>query len=84
MQTLSSSIEQKIKQELPASQVEIKNFSSEHIGHDAGGAHIEVTVTDNIFKDKKTLQQHQIIYKILDKELKDGTIHALKINTKNE
>ena len=84
MDNLSNLIKEKVLKALPNSSIEVTNFSSEHYGHDAGGAHIEVTVTDQSFKDKSTIEQHQQIYKILDTELKDGTLHALKINTKNE
>jgi len=74
-------IKLKIKKALPRCEVILTNFSSEHYGHDAGGAHISLEVKDESFRDKKTFEQHRIIYKILDKEMKSGEIHALRIKT---
>ena len=80
-QKLSNIITTKIKATLPNATVNITNFSSEHIGHDAGGAHILVDIKDDSFKDISIIKQHQLVYKILDNELKSGTIHALRIKT---
>jgi stress-induced morphogen len=81
---IEETIKNKIKEELPSSNIVVTNFSSEHMGHIDKGHHIEVTITDKSFKDKRTLQNHQTVYKILNEELKSGEIHALKINTKDE
>ncbi len=76
-------IKLKIEQELPGSIVEVKDMSSQHIGHNASGAHVKVTVTYAGFKGKTDVEQHQIIYKILQEEMKQE-IHAISITTKEK
>ena len=79
---LLKQIESNIKKSLPKCKVEVVDTSSDHIGHDAGGAHILVNITDESFKGVSLALQHKKIYEILDEELKDGTIHALRIKTR--
>lgn len=78
---LKQKIEEKIKEALPNCDLVVTDFSSEHYGHDASGAHILVEVRDDLFKDKKIFEQHRVIYSILDKEIKSKEIHALRIKT---
>ena len=74
-------VKNKIEQELSGSIVKVYDQSSGHVGHGSSGAHLEVEIVYEGFKDKSLIEQHQIIYKILQEEMKQE-IHALKINTK--
>lgn len=77
---ITDEIKNKIEQALPGAVVDIINKSSQHFGHDPGGAHLGVTVKYKGFKGKTVVEQHQIIYKILNEEMKQK-IHALAIKT---
>ena len=74
-------IKNKIETALPGAIVKVKSEQSQHIGHDAGGAHVGLSVTYEGFKDKPLVEQHQIIYTILKDEMKKE-IHSLQIETK--
>ena len=78
---LSEQIKEKIKKSLPDSTITVIDFSEEHEGHNAPGAHIALTVIDKTFEGKSLSEQHQMIYKILSEEIKNETIHALRIRT---
>jgi len=45
-----------------------------------GGDHFSVQVSSKEFRDKTLLQQHQLINKIFEEDLK-GPLHALSIQT---
>jgi len=49
---LKERIKQKIKKSLPNAEVKVDNFSSEHIGHNPKGAHIQVFVCDSSFEER--------------------------------
>ncbi|MBS3123536.1 BolA family transcriptional regulator [Candidatus Woesearchaeota archaeon] len=76
-------IKQKIELALPGAEVNVLDQSSEHQEHNPVGAHIEVQITYSGFAKKSLLEQHQMIYKILQEEMKEQ-IHALKIKSKIE
>ncbi len=73
----------KLEQALPGAVVEVRNESSQHRGHNRTGAHIGIIVRYNGFKKNTTVEQHQIIYKILEPELQ-AEIHSLQIKTITE
>ena len=74
-------VKNKIEQELSGSIVKVYDQSAGHVGHGSSGAHLEVEIVYEGFKKKSLIEQHQIIYKILQEEMKQE-IHALKLNTK--
>ena len=47
-----------------------------------GGDHLEVRVIDPVFDGLSLIQQHKLVYEVLDEPWKDGSIHELRINTK--
>lgn len=73
-------IKNKIERTLPGAEVQVINETSRHFGHDTGGAHLGVTVKYPGFAGKTLVEQHQIIYTILQKEMNEK-IHALVIKT---
>ncbi len=46
-----------------------------------GGDHLQVNVVSSAFSGLSKVQQHQIIYKALQKELASEAIHALALKT---
>lgn len=66
-------IENKIKQKIKASHLEVVDLR--------GGDHIQVILVSPDFENKSLVEQHKIVYDILDKELKSNTIHALTLKT---
>jgi stress-induced morphogen len=74
-------IKEKIQTAMPGSMVEVEDQSQYHIEDEPTGAHIQVNITYSGFEGKTLLEQHQMIYQILQEEMKEK-IHALKIITK--
>ena len=63
-----------IKKVLPDAQVKIEDLNG-------GGDHLHVDVVSSAFAGLSRVQQHQMIYKALDKELASEAIHALALKT---
>ena len=47
-----------------------------------GGDHFQVTVRSRRFADMPLLEQHRTVYDALSEPLRDGTIHELRIKTR--
>jgi stress-induced morphogen len=47
-----------------------------------GGDHFQVTVASNRFAGLPLLEQHRLVNEALAEPLRDGTIHELRIKTK--
>ena len=47
-----------------------------------GGDHFQVTVASTRFSGMPLLEQHRIVYDALSEPLRDGTIHELRIKTR--
>jgi len=84
MASLKDHIKEKLSAAISNAEVTVIDFSDEHEDHDTSGAHIAVTVISDSFKGKSLVEQHQSIYKILDEEIKNQTIHALRIRTRTQ
>ena len=70
----------KLKQAFPGADIELKNTSSMHVGHNAKGMHLKTTICYSGFKGKNLIEQHQMVQKALESEL-GNEIHALSIKT---
>lgn len=46
-----------------------------------GGDHIQAIVVSEEFENKSLVEQHKMIYDILDSEMKSNQIHALSLKT---
>ena len=66
-------IELKIKQKVKASYLQVIDLR--------GGDHIQVVVVSPDFENKSLVEQHKIIYDILQDEMKSNAIHALALKT---
>jgi stress-induced morphogen len=47
-----------------------------------GGDHFQVTVRSTRFAGMPLLEQHRVVYDALSEPLRDGTIHELRIKTR--
>lgn len=77
-------IEQKIREALAASHVEVIDESWKHAGHAgaaAGGGHFILSVVSERFEGISLLDRNRLVFQILDQELK-GAIHALTVKAK--
>lgn len=43
--------------------------------------HLIVNITSDSFQNTLILEQHKMVYKVLDEFFQSGEIHAIKINT---
>ncbi len=61
-------------------QIEDKSFlHKNHKGNDKSKFHIKLTIHSKDLKTQSTIERNKIIYKILDKEMKEF-IHSLQIS----
>jgi BolA protein len=49
-----------------------------HGGYDQNGSHFAIQISAEIFKDKKLIEAHRLIYAVLD-DMMQKEIHALRI-----
>ena len=66
-------IERKIKEKIHPSHLEVVDLR--------GGDHIQVIVVSKEFENKSLVEQHKLIYGILQDEMKSNEIHALALKT---
>ncbi len=63
--------------------LEVINESSNHMGHlgspNNGNSHFYIKIKSEMFKNKKLIDSHKLIYGILKKEISEE-IHALRID----
>ncbi|KAF6255926.1 bola-like protein-domain-containing protein [Scenedesmus sp. NREL 46B-D3] len=85
---IATSMQQKLQLALAPVSLKIINESHKHAGHSGnptGAAdaetHFRVEVISNEFEGKRLVQRHQMMYKLLDDEIKAG-VHALSMDTK--
>ncbi|AAQ00131.1 MULTISPECIES: BolA family protein [Prochlorococcus] len=63
-----------IKSSLPDAMVNVEDING-------GGDHLNVNVVSSTFAGLSRVQQHQLIYRALAKELASESIHALALKT---
>ena len=81
---IKDQIEEKLKTKISSLFVEVINESPNHNVPDGAESHFKIIVVSNEFEDMKSVQRHQLIYKVLSEEMK--LIHAIAIHpfTKTE
>jgi stress-induced morphogen len=79
----------KLEAALKPTSLSIVNESHKHAGHSgnpSGAAdaetHFRVEVVSAEFDGKRLVARHQIIYRLLDDEIKVGGVHALSMDTR--
>ena len=71
---------QKLNNNFSDGTVELKNTSSQHIGHNSSGMHLKATIHYNGFRGKTTLDRHRMVHEVLKEEI-GKEIHAITIIT---
>ena len=66
-------IEQMILKILPGSQVKVLDMTGT-------ADHFDIVVVSEAFKDKSLIEQHKMVFSILEKEM-DNRIHAIRLKT---
>lgn len=74
----------KLQKELETQEVEIFDFSAQHMGHaslqeNATNLHLQGKIKSPKFTGLNQMNRERLVYKILSKEFADGTIHALTL-----
>ncbi|MEH6625404.1 MAG: BolA family protein [Motiliproteus sp.] len=75
---MQSVIESKLNQGLSIQHLAIENESHKHAGPGTD-SHFKVTLVSNDFSGKRPVARHQMIYGLLEEEMK-GAIHALAMH----
>ncbi len=78
--TIHSTIEEKLKEALEISHLEVINESHMHSVPPGSETHFKAVIVTDDFKGKKPVVRHQIVYAILAKEIA-GPVHALALHT---
>ncbi len=76
-----SHIEDKLRQELGASEIEVVDESHLHAGHAGareGGGHFRVTIVAQRFAGLSRVQAQRLVYQVLADEM-ESEIHALSV-----
>lgn len=85
--SVADTIEQKLRDSLSPTALEVIDDSHHHAGHSgarAGGeSHFTVRITASDFKGLNRVAQQRLVYKILAEEMA-GPVHALTIEAKVE
>lgn len=79
MTNTAAILEHKLQQELAPEFLEVVNESHNH-SRPGNDTHFRLVVVSSAFENKRLIQRHQVIYKLLDAEMKGG-IHALTMHT---
>lgn len=67
-----SQVEALIQAQLPDAHVKVMTNDGEHY---------EVIVVSTAFAGKRLVQQHQLVYKAINDEMRSGAIHAMAVKT---
>lgn len=81
--SMQQTIEEKLKNNLRISHLEVLNESNNHNVPPGSESHFKVVVTTNDFDGKTPLGRHRMVNTILSHELASG-IHALSIHAYTE
>src|SRR5579872_5499756 len=85
MNTFIDAMENRIKHELCAIVVDIKDDSTKHMNHKerGNGGHYRLMVVSPLFEGLSRLQRHQKVYALFEGDIPDH-IHALSIKALTE
>lgn len=78
--TIQSIIEEKLKEALEISYLDVTNESHMHSVPPGSETHFKAVIVTDDFKGKKQVVRHQIVYAVLAKEIA-GPVHALALHT---
>ena len=71
----AAQVEQLILKGIPDARAQVADMTGT-------GDHFEITVTSKIFEGKSLIEQHKIVFALLEKEM-NNQLHAVKIKTRS-
>lgn len=76
-------VKSKLQVAFQPTHLEIINESDKHAGHLHAGeeTHFKIDIVSEKFSGLSPVQQHRLVYDILNEEMRDG-LHALSLTTK--
>lgn len=77
---IQTSIESKIARELSPRVLSVENESAMHNVPPGSESHFKVVVVADVFDGQRSVQRHQLVYRVLADELAGG-VHALALHT---
>jgi BolA protein len=77
---IQQQINDKLRQQLAPQYLEVVNESNSHNVPEGSESHFKVTIVADVFADKRLIQRHRLVNKVLANELADD-IHALALHT---
>lgn len=78
--SIQTNIKSKISRELKPELLSVENESGMHNVPPGSESHFKVVVVAEIFSGQRSVQRHQLIYRVLADELAGG-VHALALHT---
>lgn len=73
--TILQTIENKLKQAFPDAVMSVQDRQCD-------GLHVEIDIYSSGFKGLSLLDQHRLVYTVLNSFLQSGEVHAFKIKTR--
>lgn len=86
--TLQHRIREKLQKAFHPTELEIIDQSADHLGHRENTAdpgqetHFLIRLTSIAFNGKTLLEQHRMVYQILDTEFTQTSLHAVSLELK--
>jgi len=77
---IQTQLQTKLQEGLQPLHLDIINESPQHNVPDGAESHFRLVLVSDQFSDKKLVQRHQLVYKLLAGELQ-SSIHALSMHT---
>jgi len=77
---IAQQIQDKIRQGMAFSHLDIINESHKHNVPPGSESHFKVVIVSEAFVGKRPVARHQLLYRLLAEEL-DGPVHALALHT---
>ena len=56
-------------------------FAGADIAADGDGSHFKVRIVSDVFAGMRAVKKQQMVYQVLNEQIKSGAIHALTIET---
>ena len=87
-ETATTRIQRKLTAAFAPILLEIEDESAQHAGHTGhrpgGETHFRIKIISDAFKGLTKLASHRAVYAVLAEEVREGGIHALALDIKEE
>ncbi|NVJ58901.1 MAG: BolA family transcriptional regulator [Gammaproteobacteria bacterium] len=62
-------------------QLLLEEFPEADIAANGDGSHFKVRIVSDVFAELRSVKKQQMVYQVLNEQIKSGAIHALSIET---